>query len=394
MGVPILRQPVKVRATQTSFASNSNNEIIFQLPNDTFYDARRGYLTFDANVSATGGTYVRLSEGIWSIFYRMRTLVGFELENIQEYNRLTSMLWESTNDARQSSAVGRGLMGIGTPTERNILASGTAHYACPVFSGLFDQEVLPLSLFENICELRMTLGDASTFVETDGTAPIVTISNVQFHLERIVSSSAFIAERKSAILQNGLDLGFATYNYYSQTIPIGTSSLQSLTINHKTASVRKLISLITAQNSVNDTTVNDKFLTWPKITYQHQFRMNNRLIPEEPVVYQDTYAAEAFFNYLNTHNKWNFSGDLTFSPAPISAEQFSLGNRFMMIVDVNGYPYDPNVINPVGNDNTAIQMQLDIYITTPTAVAYRVDSFVMYHRQIRLNPDRTIDVRF
>lgn len=394
-GVPILRSFVKIRAQQSSYISNGNNEIIIRMPNDSFYDARRGFISFDVQITTTGGTYRRLAEGVWSMFYRNKTLLGFEMENIVEYNRLFSLLWEAKNDERQSSNLAKGLMGIGTPAERNGFGTVVQHYAMPYLSGFFDTEILPFNMMNVICEIRLTLDDASKFVETDGTVPIVTITNVMFHAERISASSRFVSMMMSKIQSSGLTLGFPTYNYYSQAVAAGSQNLNTLTINHKTASLYHIIQIWTNQNTVNSTTTNDKFVTYPKLTYQHQFKLNNAFIPEEPVVYTDQFAAEAYFNYINwLTKKWYLSGDLQGTPAPIQVNDFSNGDKFILIVDVNGYPLDPDVINPVGNENDSIQMQLDLYITNPLPVPYRSDFFVCYHRQINISPKGVVAVTF
>jgi len=393
LGVPVTRGPIKRRAQQTEYNSLGNNEIIFQFPNDSLYDARRGYLTFDLAINTVGGTYKRIAEGIWSVFYRIRTKLGFELENMFEYNRYYSIIWDALNDARQSSAVARKLMGIGTPTERNILGASTSHYVMPLLSGFFDQDMLPLNLINNIAELFLNLGDAATYVETDGASPTITITNLRFHMEKISAANEYLQRVRAAMGSSGLTLGYNTVNYYSQNLNAGASSIQSIIINHKSASLKGFISVFTQSNQVANPLINDKFRTWLKFTDRHQLRLNERLFPEEPVEYGDVLSAEAYMTYLNWAKKWNLSGNLRFEPPPITVEEFS-ADKFLLIVDVNGYPYDDDVINPVGNDNVSIQMQLDINIPLPLPANFRFDTFVSYFRQIKINANGTVDVTF
>ncbi len=393
LGTPVSRNPVKRRAEQTTYSTQSNNEVIIQFPNDSIYDARRGYITFDLAIVTTGGTYKRIAEGIWSIWYRIRTLLGFELENFYEYNRLYSIFWDAINDARQSQAVARLIMGIGTPTERNILGATTSHYMMPLLSGFFDQDVLPLNFINNTVQLYMNLGEASTFVETDGTNPIVTVSNVIFHYERILAGPEYVDRIRSTMAVNGLRLGFDTYNYYTQILPIGAMSTNTITINHKSASIKHFISVFTKANEVSNTTVNDKFRTWLKKTNQWQLRLNSILYPEEPVSYNDPLSIEAYMVYVNWLNKWNLSGKLTFEPPPITQQEFS-ADKFLLIVDINGYPMDKDVINPVGNDAVSIQMQLDVNIPVALAEVNRFDTYVCYFRQFSIFADGTARVTF
>jgi hypothetical protein len=393
LGVPLSRMPVKRRAEQTNYTSLGNNEIIIQFPNDSIYDARRGYITFDLAISVTGGTYKRIAEGIWSIFYRMRTILGFELENVFEYNRMYSIFWDAINDARQSSAVARKIMGIGTPTERNIMGATTTHYMMPLLSGFFDQDVLPLNFINNIVQLYLNLGDAATYVETDGTNPQINVSNVLFHFERIVAGNDYVDRIRSTMATSGLKLGFDTYNYYTQILPTGAQSTNTITINHKSASIKHFISVFTKAAEVSNPAINDKFRTWLKKTDQWQLRLNEKLFPEERVRYDDPYSIEQFLIYLNWLNKWNFSGKLNFEPPPITVEEYS-ADKFLIIVDVNGYPYDKDVINPVGNDAVATQMQLDINIPVALTEVNRFDTFVCYFRQFVILSDGTARVTF
>lgn len=387
IGAPLIREPVKIRSDAISYASNGNNEIIIRCSNDGYYDFGRGYVTFDVALSATGSTYVRLAQGAWSIIYRLKTLLGFELENIQDYNRIYSLLWKSLNDARQSENLGLGLMGLGTASARNALGATTAHYAIPILSGFFSNEVLPLSNFISIPELRLTLADASTCVETDGTSPIITVSNVQFHCERINASSAYVGLMQGKILSEGITLGFPTWQIYSQSVASGSQNIQSLIINHKSASLSSIVQIWVPQQTINTTTVSDKFVTYSKLTNKHQWKVNGKFYPEEPLTYSDTYAAEAYFTYLNwLTDEWQLDGELRSTPAPIGVTEFALGTSFLTILDINGYPEDKNVINPIGTENSTVQLQFDAYLTNALAVPYLSVFMVKYYKQIYINP--------
>lgn len=393
-GSPNLREPVKIRSASTSYASNGNNEVIWQLNNDGIYDFRRGYITFDVAIAKTGGTYARLASGSWSIWYRMRTLLGFELENIQEYNRLFSMLWNAENDVRQSGNYGM-LFGLGTATDRNAAGAVVQHYAMPLLSGWLGTDPLPLNMFNVVSELRLTMGDATTFVETDGTAPVVTITNLLLHCERVSAASPYYDFVKSAVLTGGLNLSFPTWQYYSQSLATGSQNLNSIIINHKSASMKSIVMVWTAQQTVNTTTTNDKFITWPNLMNKSQWKVFGRFFPEEPIVFADPFTAEAYFIYLNwLTDEWHLSGNLPGTPPPIAAVDFAQGNQFLSILDVNGYPYDKDVINALGTENSTVQLQHDVYLTNALTQPFRADFFVDYQRQIYVNSTGTAVVSY
>jgi hypothetical protein len=393
-GYTVLRQPVKIRAEQTTYTTNANNEIIIAFPNDAFYDTRRGYLTFDVNISTTGGGRKRLAEGVWCMLYRLRMLIPMEVENIQEYNRFYTLMWEMRNEARQAQIVGRGLMGIGTPAERDLLGATTTHYVCPLISGLLDNVMIPFRQINSRCELRLTLDDPTKFVETDGTNPVVSITNVQLHVERIVMDPTLNAKFANQFATAGLKIYFNTFNYFSQTVSAGAVELQTLTINNKYASLLDIIQIWIPQNTINNMLVNDKFRTWPKLSYKHQYLVNGVRMPEEPVTYSDINSAEAFLNYCNWLRKWTFSGNLPMTPVPVGAQEFSQGSKFITIIDMDQYPYDDNVINPMSNESDAIQFQFDTYITNPLAVAHSSIFFTRYGRAIYVSPGGVAAVAF
>lgn len=393
-GSPNLREPVKIRSASTTYASNGNNEIIIQLNNDGIYDFRRGFLSFDVTITPTGGTYARVAFGIWSIFYRLRTLLGFELENIQEYNRLFNLLWDALNDDRQSGSFGMAL-GLGTATDRNAAGAIVSHYAMPLLSGWLGTDPLPLNMFNQVSELRLTMGDATTFMESDATSVVVTLSNVKMYCERVSASSQYYGIVKNAVLTSGLTLSFPTWQYYSQSLATGSQNLNSIIINHKSASMKSIVQIWTPQQTVNTMTVNDKFITWPRLTNKHQWKIFGRFFPEEPVNYGDTFSLEPYFVYLNwVTNEWHLSGNLPGTPAPINTTEFSNGNKFLAILDVNGFPLDLDVINAMGTENSTVQLQYDAYLVNPLSQPYRADFYVNYQRQIFVNPAGTAVISY
>jgi hypothetical protein len=239
------------------------------------------------------------------------------------------------------------------------------------------------------------MDEASKFVETDGTIPVITISNVFLHCERIVPEMELRSKLDASFNSNGLQIAFYTFNDYSNTVAAGSNGKQTLIINQRYASLLDIILIWIPQSTINSTVVNDKFINWPRLTDQHQLILNNVRIPEENVVYSDAMAIEAYKNYQIWLNKWRLDGILTGTPPPIGNSEFAeSGNRFFLIEDLREYPYDEDVINPVSNALDSINLQWDVYLTAPLPQVYRAQNLIRYLRKITVNPNHTVVVNF
>lgn len=146
-GLAARRIPVKIRDEQQSYSSNSNRLVRIVLPNNAIYDTRAGYLTFTCTVTTTGGTYRRVHSGIFSLFNRLRIIAAStEVEDIRDFNRIYSALWEMLQPNSVTAAIGVDQLGFGTQLARNA-KTPTSDYACPLFSGILNNELLP---FDNL----------------------------------------------------------------------------------------------------------------------------------------------------------------------------------------------------------------------------------------------------
>src|SRR6201985_3122746 len=205
------------------------------IPNGSIYDTRNGYLTFNAAITKTGGTYARFASGIFSMFNRIRVLAGATgIKDIRDYDRITTILTELFQPILSTGNVGVTSMGFGTQAQRNALGSG-ADYACPLYSGVFGTELLPFDNIPNQIWLELYLEDPTACVETDGTLPITTISNIIFHMERLELQDDYRRYIASYVRSNGLKLGWHAWERFSQTLAPGTN--QNITISTKNSSL-------------------------------------------------------------------------------------------------------------------------------------------------------------
>lgn len=342
----VIRREKILRPRDNVNSSNGNNIIHFDLPAETM-DLRNGFLIVTVTLSKTGGTYVRLAQGSWSWIDYIRVSAGGGYDDrIQYYNRCYSMLWNTTVSAEVQSTIGQDLLGLGTQATRNTWGADTngTQYVIPIRCGLLNQGFLPL---KNLCTptngqsvfVEIVIDNPANFMETDGTNPQITITNCRWSYDQLIgdserSSGADMFEAAIASeISRGLVLGYKHWATYQQPV-INSSS--DIPINSKVSSLNAIITTIVDGANLNNTAVNDKFTTWPKIfsnaaTYNtFQWQINNNWIPFEPIDCTND-ALRAFMHLLRFQGVWESKGIMQF-PAPVTLDAFN-DDQFVLVGD-------------------------------------------------------------
>lgn len=390
-GIAARRTPVKFRSEQQSYSTSTNRLIRVIVPNNALYDTRNGYMTFNIVLSNSNGTYIRVHQGIFSLFNRLRAISGAaEIEDLRDWNRLYSFIYEMLNPTLVASTIGN-VMGIGTQAERNAFgAAASTDYACPLFSGVFSTELLPTNLLSGGLILELYLDDVVNMIETDSTTqPIVTISNIQFHMERLDVADSFMAYLNSRVRQNGLSLGFQTWERYINALAGGTN--QNLQINHRSSSVNGLLHFFYDSSVFNNMAVNDKFLNWlPISAVTSSLLINGSTFPDEPVDLVTAQRIEAYHRYCRWVLKWKLSGILEIAPS-ISIQAFGV-NRFVDIDDLEPYPNNMDIINPFSTLGNNATMNKKFTFSAPIPANYQLDTWVEYFRQVEISTNGLVRV--
>lgn len=394
-GLGARRIPIKIRAEQQSYGSSNNNLVRIILPNNNLYDTRNGYLTFDVTLNTTGGTYKRVHTGIFSLFNRFRMVAGStEIEDIKDYNRIYSALWQMINPAEVTTAIGDQLMGFGTTAQRNALGATTTSYACPIFSGVLNTELLPFDNINSGMFIDFYLERAEACLETDGTAPSFTISNIILCIERLELEQSYRDFIKSYIRKNGLEIGFHTWERYISALTTGAT--QNLTINHKSSSMNGMLNFLVDSSTLNSPTTNDRFLTWPSdiggsnLTETSLF-INGSIFPDEPIDCLTARKVQPYQMYCRWIMKWKLNGFLQIAP-PITNAAF-ITDKFVQIDDLEAYPEEFDLINPfstLGNNATLIKK---LRFSGVVLANWQLDSWVEYFRRISISTDGTVLVQ-
>jgi hypothetical protein len=394
-GMAARRIPVKIRAENSQYASNNNKLVRFIFPNNGIYDTRKGYLTFDLTITATGATFKRIHSGIFSIFQRLRVLVGStEIEDLRDFNRLYALLWEIIQPIDVTGNLGVTSMGFGTQLQRNALgATPSQGYACPLFSGVLNTELLPFDNFNSSMQLELYIDDAINFVETDGTSPQIAISNVVLHMERLELDQSYRAELRNYVATRGLTIGFRTWDRIINTLTTGAQ--QNIIIQAKNSSINGILNVFVDSSTIANTTVNDRFITWRPspsplgdgtagngTLVQTQMQINATMFPDEPV---DTLSVNRFeaFQMLNLWlMKFKLNGFIPIA-APINALAFAT-TRFVQIDDLEPYPEEGDLVNPFTTLQNSTSLTKKHVFNNTIAPNYQLDSYVEYYKLIKI----------
>lgn len=359
-GLPARRTIVKIRSQEAFYQSNKNKLIRIPMPNDALYDTRQGYLKFDLEIFTTGGTYKRLHNGSFTAFKRMRVMAGAtEIEDINDWNEIYSILYEVGNPALVRNNVGTRLMGFGTQAQRNGWGATNTSYGCTLFSGIFNTELLPFAAINSGIVLELYLADGVEVIETDGTNPYYVVSNVMFYIDRLDVDQSYYSNILSSVKAQGMQIGFRTWE--KNVLALTTGARSDLTINQKSSSLNGLLNVFMNSAEIADPTVNDKFLTWPvgpggvPLT-NTQSQINGKMFPDEPIDTVSTERLEPYMGYLKWDMKLKTNGLIPIAPSLSNAVYNT--NRFLQIDDYEAYPEEPDLVNPfttLGNNATLIK---------------------------------------
>lgn len=370
------RLEIRLPAVATSYSSSSDKIVRFFFSSDGLLDFRRGYLSFDLELTCTSPyTYLRASQGIWSIFNRLRLIATKELEDIREYNLYNSLLFESLRDEDIADVIGPSCYGFATQAERNAFGSTVTSYACPLLCGFFLTGAIPMGLLKQRLELQLHLEDVARCIETDGAIANVsyTLTNVYLHTEELSISSTYYAEM-GALMAGGVSYPYKRFTHYVQPI---LNTRNNLVIPHVGDGIESLIHVIRSSTSLASPTTNDKLLTYLPIgVSDFQLRINNELYPPETV---QTATPQAYVQYLKYISKWRLAGVYRNPPA-IALDEYNT-NRFIIVNQMETYPNE-GLVNCLSTSGAGTNMYLVLNLSGPPPPNIQMDSFVQSHGEI------------
>lgn len=370
-GPPGMRKELRLPAVATSYSSTSDRIMRFFFSSDGLLDFRRGYLSFDFTLTCSSPyTYLRVGQGIWSIFNRLKLLAGGkELEDIREYNLYNSLLFEQLRDEDISDVIGPSCYGFATQSERNAFSSTTKTYACPILCGFFLTGVLPMGLLKQKLELQLYLEDPSRCIETDGNINNVSfsITNLYFHTEELRLSGAVTSELQS-LVNSGISYPYKRFTHYVQPV---TATRNNLVIPHVGGGIEAFIHVLRDGSNLGNPTINDKLLTYiPSNVTDHQLRINNEYYPPEVTL---TSTPQSYVQYLRYINKWRLGGVFRNPPA-IALDEYN-NDKFIIVNQLETYPSE-GLINSCSTEGAGSNAYLVLNMSSPPIANTQIDTFV------------------
>ena len=364
-GPPGTRNEFKLPPAASTYSTSSDNIVRFFFNNDNIIDFTRGGIAFDVTITAPGATYVRVEQGIWSIFNRVRLTTGAELEDIREYGRIHASLFELYREPLVGGILGE-TYGFGTQAERNIWgATPSKDYAMPLLCGLFLTGVLPMQIFTQRLQLELYMEDPTKCIETDSPGPVsITLTNIYFHYE-VLQLEASMTRSLLMAATGGVRYPYKTFVYY--TLPVIAATMDLL-IPHSSTGIEGFISFMVQNNNQNDMTANNKKLIWLKNgCQQHQLRINNAFYPLEPTqAFEDP---QSYLEMLRLVQKWLLGGVYK-NPPVISFTEYNT-NRFAIVNQLETYPGEGlvnNLSTAEGGNNVFLRLWLNAAPPVPTSL--------------------------
>lgn len=384
------RIPIHIRADQTQYDTNTNRLIRIALPTGSNFDMRKAHLTFTLALAKTGGSYIRVHQHIFSIFNRLRVLYGsVAIEDNRDYNRRCHIVNQAENN-RQAEWQTQGLsMGFGTQAQRNAWGAATStDYVCQLFSGIINTEFLPFENFKKTFYLELYLEDPTVCLETDGTNPVITISNIMFNIEHLELQKNFRESLASLVATKGLVIGW--HNYERNTQALTTGQNQTINITQKHSSINGFMNIFVNSAAINDMTQNDRMLTWPSLSLSlAQLFINNKTFPDEPIDCVFSNSSFVYDDYL----KWIDSKHTNYllkMPVPISQYEFVNSSKFLQIDNFEAFPGADDLINPMNNIDSTVNIQKRLTFPGSIASNYQYDTYIKYFTVVQLFTDGTV----
>lgn len=364
-GPPGTRKEFRLAPAASSYSTSTENIVRFYFNNSNLIDFSRGSVAFNVTLTTTGpGTYVRLAQGVWSIFNRARLTTGTELEDVREYNRLHSLLWETHRDPNVGAILGE-VIGFGTQSQRDGWgATAGKNYAMPLLVGPFLTGVMPMGLFSQRLQLELYMEDPRRCIETDHTSVVISLTQIYFHYE-VLGLKASTEMMVSSAASSTLQYPYKSFTFYQQ--PVLTSANDYL-IPHSSDGIDAFINVMVQSNNQTDMTANNKFITWLNNgAVQKQLRINNEYFPMEPTQFVND--PQGYIEYLRWIGKWKIGGVYA-NPPTISFEEYK-DNRFIMVDNLEAYPTDGLVNNfstATGGNNVFLRLNLATAPVTPSTL--------------------------
>ena len=318
--LPVKRREVRAQSDTSIYAAGSKWTISFP---QNWADFRQSYLTFDAIATRTGGTYIRFSYPITSIFTYVQVKLGGELvEYIDNWQVLQGIFQLASDINSVTNVFDYGVYSSAATRAAEAVAGRTYNVALRLESLL---RVIPLHKINQPLQLILQVAPSSTFMETDGAVNTLQFSNVYYNHHIIDGTAQQAADLDASIAAGKCLILFHSYENYNTSVATATNQTMSLPVRRK--NVNGILGVARLQSVVNNLASDGKFTdsynlsNVPTIAYA---KINGQPVPNDQ--YQMTglglgyYQLSKAFNALMNDDFYaHFRQGSTFSKAAQAA---------------------------------------------------------------------------
>lgn len=276
--------------------ASSQPVIRYVLPNSYYINPHNIALRL-LNVTVSGGTTPSICNGIWSLFQRVRVLYNSTvLCDERNYNLFESIMYHATASSSITNSLAK-VFGVDTQANRRTFASAGREYLFFPFRHIAQNKLMPLPLLKGYFYIELYLANPNTCVESATAITNVTITSPQLIVDGIVPSAEYENDIKQMITGGKMNYLWSGHEYYINPC---VSSSNQIKIPQVCKSLKKIYAVQRLGANISDISVNDKLENYGfNGTTEYQFKINNLLLPAQPVNVTAT-ALESFFNMLAT----------------------------------------------------------------------------------------------
>ena len=273
---PVKRVGVRTQSDNSIYGPGAKMTLTFP---QSWADFRQSYLTIDALVTRTGGTYIRFSYPIQCIFSQCTIKLGGEIvEFIDNFQVLQGLFKEASDLDSVTSVYNEG--DYSSAANRATQAAGRTYNVHLRLESLL--RVLPLHKINQPLQLILQVAPSTTFIETDGAVNLMQFSNVFYNYFQIDGTADQAAALQASINAGLCQIQYHTWENYNTSMATATTQTMSVPVRRR--NVNAIIVGARLQSIVNNPISDQKFVdnfalsALPIVAYA---KVNNQPYPSD-----------------------------------------------------------------------------------------------------------------
>lgn len=367
-----------------------NDKVILTFP-AVLSDFRHSYLTFYAQVTANGGTYVRFPYPIQCLFRRMVIYLGAAVvEDINDANVLMGMFEIQKPYSAVNNLANEGTLDA---TQRATDSATGREYQVRLRLQTLER-VIPLHKSNVPLRVELTLDTASYILEYDGSAPATMIMRqVYYHYHEIDAPEQYQTLLSDKINTGGYEIGIHSWSNLLNASVSGTAGTIELPFRYK--SLTRVIAGYRLLSAVNDPTVNNKFINqWLQRSINLSYlKVNNKIYPS------DKYDMSNPQSYREIQEVMNSIMESRFHALDRAEDTYAgqdLTNRFLLAFDIrrDNSLADSFFSNGIDTSMSGSSILLSNQWASALAGTIQTDSFGEFEVKICFYPGNKVSIDY